>query len=82
MRHEKVDGMLKAYRFDVGRCGHLQTEIARLKKDIAHAMETLVQEAATVPSGEDFRYTARHNRWQSDPSERPSCSPPAGCRIP
>lgn len=51
MRHEKVDGMLKAYRFDVGRCGHLQTEIARLKKDIAHAMETLVQEAATVPSG-------------------------------
>lgn len=51
MRHEKVDGMLKAYRFDVGRCGHLQTEIARLKKAIVHAMETLAQEAASVPSG-------------------------------
>lgn len=30
MTREKVDEMLKAYRFEVGRCGHLKTEIEQL----------------------------------------------------
>lgn len=48
MTREKVDEMLKAYRFEVGRCGHLKTEIEQLERAIAQAMATLDADAAAV----------------------------------
>lgn len=48
MTHEKVDELLKAYRFEVGRCGHLETEIAQLQKAIASSQENLAEDASAV----------------------------------
>ena len=35
MTLERIEEMLKTYRFEVGRCGHLANEITQLEKDIA-----------------------------------------------
>lgn len=48
MTHEKVDELLKAYRFEVGRCGHLETEIAQLQKAIASSMDSLAEDVSAV----------------------------------
>lgn len=48
MTREKVDELLKAYRFEVGRCGHLETEIAQLQKAIACAMKNLTEDMSAV----------------------------------
>lgn len=48
MTHEKVDELLKAYRFEVGRCGHLETEIAQLQKAIASSLENLAEDASAL----------------------------------
>lgn len=44
MTRERVDEMLKSYRFEVGRCGHLMTQIGLLKRDIEKARATLVSD--------------------------------------
>ena len=48
MRREKVDEMLKAYRFEVGRCGHLEAEISQLEKAIQQATATLDEDVTAV----------------------------------
>lgn len=48
MTHEKVDELLKAYRFEVGRCGHLETEIAQLQKAIDSSMKSLAEDVSSV----------------------------------
>lgn len=48
MRREKVDEMLKAYRFEVGRCGHLKTEIGQLEKAISCATATMDEDIITI----------------------------------
>lgn len=50
MTKEKVDETLKAYRMDVGRCGHLQTEISRLEKDIKRASAMMDEDIASIKS--------------------------------
>ena len=50
MRTEKVDEMLKTYRFDVGRCGHLETEIRKLERAIAFHKGQLAEDAQAVNS--------------------------------
>lgn len=50
MTREKVDEMLKAYRFEVGRCGHLETEIAQLKAAIARLMSSLTEDVSASKS--------------------------------
>lgn len=50
MTHEKVDELLKAYRFEVGRCGHLETEIGRIEKELAQCKSQLAEDAASIQS--------------------------------
>lgn len=59
MTRERVDEMLKTYRFEVGRCGHLQAEIKLLnmeiERDKANMAADLVgpgaQEITDMPRG-------------------------------
>ena len=44
MTPERVDEMLKSYRHDMGRCGHLLTEIDMLKQEIAKQKSTIVSD--------------------------------------
>lgn len=48
MTREKIDEMLKNYRFEVGRCGHLETEISQLQSAIQHSMAILAEEISAV----------------------------------
>lgn len=48
MTRKKVDEMLKAYRFEVGRCGHLEAEISQLEKAIRQAMATMDEDVTAV----------------------------------
>lgn len=48
MTREKVDEMLKAYRFEVGRCGHLEAEISQLEKAVAQSMATLAEDVTSI----------------------------------
>lgn len=48
MTHDKVNEMLKAYRFEVGRCGHLETEIEQLQKVISSSMSSLAEDVSAV----------------------------------
>ena len=48
MTREKVDEMLKAYRFEVGRCGHLEAEISQLEKAIQQATATLDEDVTAA----------------------------------
>ena len=50
MTHEKVDEMLKAYRFEVGRCGHLEIEISQLQKALDRSLKCLTEDAASIKS--------------------------------
>lgn len=59
MNKDRVDAMLKAYRFEVGRCGHLQAEMAfkrrRLESAKSDMIETLAapkpQQISDMPRG-------------------------------
>lgn len=44
MTPERVDEMLKSYRYEVGRCGHLQAEIAMIKRDIEREQAALAHD--------------------------------------
>jgi len=68
MRHEKVDEMLKAYRFEVGRCGHLEIEIMQLEKEIARCKRMAAEEASSV---QPQQLTGMpHGTTVSSPTER------------
>ena len=47
MTPERVDEMLKSYRYEVGRCKHLEAEIQALRKDIARAEMSLASDLAS-----------------------------------
>jgi len=68
MRREKVDEMLKAYRFEVGRCGHLETEINRLRKEIDLCRSSLAEDAASIQSQQLTGMP--HGTTVSSPTER------------
>lgn len=59
MTHERVNEMLKGYRYDVGRCGHLEAEIRRIQRQIEaeknNTVETLAapkpQQITDMPHG-------------------------------
>ena len=44
MTRERVDEMLKSYRFEVGRCGHLLAEIELTKREIEQAKAVMVSD--------------------------------------
>ena len=46
MTIERVEEMLKTYRFEVGRCGHLENDIAQTKREIERAKENTASELA------------------------------------
>lgn len=46
MTVETIEEMLKTYRFEVGRCGHLENEIAQLNREIAQARADLAGDLA------------------------------------
>lgn len=46
MNAERVDEMLKTYRFEVGRCGHLENDIEQLKRDIEREKNGLAADLA------------------------------------
>ena len=46
MTREKIEEYLKTYRFEVGRCGHLEKEIELLKAQIEKAKEWLADDLA------------------------------------
>ena len=46
MNSERIDEMLKTYRFEVGRCGHLESEMAQLKRDIERETAGLAEDLA------------------------------------
>lgn len=46
MTVETVEEMLKTYRFEVGRCGHLETEIALTEREIEVAKSNLAGDLA------------------------------------
>ena len=50
MLPSKVDSMLKEYRFFIGRCGHLVTEIEQLEKEIAYARRGIAEDIAAISS--------------------------------
>lgn len=59
MTIERIEEMLKSYRFEVGRCGHLEQDIEQTKQDIERSKATLVsdlvgpgaQEITDMPRG-------------------------------
>lgn len=48
MTRECVDDLFRSYRFDVGRCGYLETEINRLTKEISRMMDSLAEDASAI----------------------------------
>lgn len=46
MTRERVDAMLKAYRFEVGRCGHLIAEMKALEREIERERNGMVETLA------------------------------------
>lgn len=50
MTRDKVDELLKAYRMDVGRCGHLRAEIGQLEKDIKRAAAAIGEDLTSIKS--------------------------------
>lgn len=46
MTIERIEEMLKTYRFEVGRCGHLENEIALTKNQIERAKAGLADDLA------------------------------------
>ena len=46
MSIERIEEMLKTYRFEVGRCGHLENEIAQLKIDIERELNSAAEDLA------------------------------------
>ena len=44
MTREQVDEMLKSYRFESGRCGHLQAQIELMRREVEHERATLVSD--------------------------------------
>lgn len=46
MTFEEIEEMLKTYRFEVGRCGHLENEIEQAKRDIKRARAALAGDLA------------------------------------
>lgn len=46
MTIERVEEMLKTYRFEVGRCGHLENDIAKTKREIECARANAASELA------------------------------------
>lgn len=50
MTRDKVDALLKAYRMDVGRCGHLKAEIGQLEKDIKRASASMDEDLTSIKS--------------------------------
>lgn len=48
MLPSKVDSMLKEYRLFVGRCGHLETEIASLEKQIQRERSQIAGDLASI----------------------------------
>lgn len=46
MTRERIEEMLKTYRFEVGRCGHLETEMEQLKREIENAKAGLAGDLA------------------------------------
>lgn len=68
MRREKVDEMLKAYRFEVGRCGHLETQIMQLKREIDLCKKYIPEELASI---QPQQLTGMpHGTTVSSPTER------------
>lgn len=51
MTEKKAYALLKNYRFDKGRCAHLEIEIDRLQKAIDAEREMMIDEMAGVQSG-------------------------------
>lgn len=49
MTHEQVDAMLRDFRLLIGRCGHIDAEIGRLRRAIAQERERFVRDAAAPP---------------------------------
>ena len=50
MTHEKVDEMLKSYRFEIGRCGHLEVEIRQTEVEIERVKHEAAEEVASLQS--------------------------------
>ena len=44
MTIDRIEEMLKSYRFEVGRCGHLEQDIEQIKRDIGKAKACLVSD--------------------------------------
>ncbi|MBR5457549.1 MAG: hypothetical protein IKV56_02175, partial [Kiritimatiellae bacterium] len=44
MAPERVDEMLKSYRYEVGRCGHLKAEMEMLSRDIERDKASLAHD--------------------------------------
>lgn len=68
MLPNKVDSMLKEYRFFVGRCGHLETEIANLEQQITYERSQIAGDLASPTSAPVTGMP--HGSKASNPTER------------
>lgn len=68
MTPEKVDEMLKSYRFEVGRCGHLEIEIRQTEEAIKRVEREVAEEAASLQSPQLTGMP--HGSAVSSPTER------------
>lgn len=68
MTTDRVMAMLKAYRFEVGRCGHLQAEIAELKRRYAQLEKDLI-DAMVSPGAQQISDMPR-GTTVGNPTER------------
>lgn len=68
MTNKRVMEMLKAYRFEVGRCGHLQAEIAELQRQYSR-LEHDLTDAMVSPGAQQISDMPR-GTTVSNPTER------------
>lgn len=68
MTHEKVDEMLKSYRFEIGRCGHLEVEIRQIEEALARARSDAAADVASLQSPQLTGMP--HGSTVSSPTER------------
>lgn len=68
MTVEQVNLILKGYRFDVGRCGHLEVELHHLEKGLAAELALITEGAASLQS--PVISDMPHGTGISNPTER------------
>lgn len=68
MDKTRVDEILRSYRYDVGRCGHLEAEIKMLENDLAKLRRTLADDVS-IPKPQQLSGMP-HGTMISNPTER------------